>query len=254
MQYQGIIFDLDGVLCSTDEYHYRAWKALADRLGIPFDRERNGLLRGVSRMDSLNIILEKSDKAYSQDEKNAMAEEKNTRYRQLLNQMSPADLSGDVKRTLDTLRARGLKLAIGSFEQEHAVHSGADGAGWVFRRGGGWKLHHALEAEPGGVFEGGGDAGLEAGAVRGGGGRPCRGGSCQSGRVCLRRHGGRQGGCARDVSSGEIVGLAGVCRVNAQNRNFRTRKPAIRSRKSAVQPRISLHEYRMEGSFEHEEE
>ena len=109
MQYQGIIFDLDGVLCSTDEYHYRAWKALADRLGIPFDRERNGLLRGVSRMDSLNIILEKSDKAYSQDEKNAMAEEKNTRYRQLLNQMSPADLSGDVKRTLDTLRARGLK-------------------------------------------------------------------------------------------------------------------------------------------------
>ena len=59
MQYQGIIFDLDGVLCSTDEYHYRAWKALADRLGIPFDRERNGLLRGVSRMDSLNIILEK---------------------------------------------------------------------------------------------------------------------------------------------------------------------------------------------------
>lgn len=114
MQYQGIIFDLDGVLCSTDEYHYRAWKALADRLGIPFDRERNGLLRGVSRMDSLNIILEKSDKAYSQEEKNAMAEEKNTRYRQLLNQMSPADLSGDVKRTLDTLRARGLKLAIGS--------------------------------------------------------------------------------------------------------------------------------------------
>lgn len=114
MQYQGIIFDLDGVLCSTDVYHYRAWKALADRLGIPFDRERNGLLRGVSRMDSLNIILEKSDKAYSPDEKNAMAEEKNTRYRQLLNQMSPADLSGDVKRTLDTLRARGLKLAIGS--------------------------------------------------------------------------------------------------------------------------------------------
>ena len=51
MQYQGIIFDLDGVLCSTDEYHYRAWKALADRLGIPFDRERNGLLRGVSRME-----------------------------------------------------------------------------------------------------------------------------------------------------------------------------------------------------------
>ena len=131
MQYQGIIFDLDGVLCSTDEYHYRAWKALADRLGIPFDRERNGLLRGVSRMDSLNIILEKSDKAYSQDEKNAMAEEKNTRYRQLLNQMSPADLSGDVKRTLDTLRARGLKLAIGSSEDAHAGVEAAKAGGFA---------------------------------------------------------------------------------------------------------------------------
>ena len=57
MRYQGIIFDLDGVICSTDEYHYQAWKALADRLGIPFDRERNNLLRGVSRMESLAIIL-----------------------------------------------------------------------------------------------------------------------------------------------------------------------------------------------------
>jgi beta-phosphoglucomutase len=114
MQYQGIIFDLDGVLCSTDEYHYRAWKALADRLGIPFDRERNGLLRGVSRMDSLNIILEKSDKAYSQDEKNAMAEEKNEIYKKLLEQMTPADVSDEVKETLDELRKRGYLLSIGS--------------------------------------------------------------------------------------------------------------------------------------------
>ena len=58
MKYQGIIFDLDGVICSTDEYHYQAWKTLSDRLGIPFDIERNNLLRGVSRMESLSIILE----------------------------------------------------------------------------------------------------------------------------------------------------------------------------------------------------
>ena len=77
MRYQGIIFDLDGVICSTDEYHYQAWKALADRLGIPFDRERNNLLRGVSRMESLSIILEKSEKTYSVEEKAAFAEEKN---------------------------------------------------------------------------------------------------------------------------------------------------------------------------------
>ena len=114
MQYKGIIFDLDGVICSTDEYHYLAWKTLADRLGIPFDRKRNNLLRGVSRMASLEIILEKSEKAYSEDEKAAFAEEKNTMYRELLGRMSPADLSDDVRDTLNVLRKAGLKLAIGS--------------------------------------------------------------------------------------------------------------------------------------------
>ena len=114
MKYKGIIFDLDGVICSTDEYHYLAWKALADRLGIPFDRERNNLLRGVSRMASLDIILEKSGKTYTEEEKAAFAEEKNTLYRELLGRMSPADLSGDVKNTLEALRKTDLKLAIGS--------------------------------------------------------------------------------------------------------------------------------------------
>lgn len=114
MRYKGIIFDLDGVICSTDEYHYQAWKALADRLGIPFDRERNNLLRGVSRMESLEIILEKSGKAYSEEEKAAFAAEKNDRYRQLLHNMSTADLPGEVKDTLNALRGKGLRLAIGS--------------------------------------------------------------------------------------------------------------------------------------------
>ena len=114
MKYKGIIFDLDGVICSTDEYHYLAWKALANRLVIPFDRERNNLLRGVSRMDSLNIILEKSDKTYTDEEKAAFAEEKNTLYRELLGRMSTADLTDDVKTTLETLRGTGLRLAIGS--------------------------------------------------------------------------------------------------------------------------------------------
>ena len=114
MKYKGIIFDLDGVICSTDEYHFLAWKALADRLGIPFDRERNNLLRGVSRMASLNIILEKSSKTYTEAEKESFAEEKNTLYRQLLAKMSPADLSEDVKKSLETLRGTEIKLAIGS--------------------------------------------------------------------------------------------------------------------------------------------
>ena len=114
MKYKGVIFDLDGVICSTDEYHYLAWKALADRLGIPFDRERNNLLRGVSRMASLDIILQKSDKTYTGQEKAAFAEEKNSLYRELLGRMSPADLSDDVKKTLEALKRTELKLAIGS--------------------------------------------------------------------------------------------------------------------------------------------
>lgn len=114
MKYKGIIFDLDGVICSTDEYHYLAWKALATRLGIPFDRERNNLLRGVSRMESLEIILEKAEVTYTADEKAAFAEEKNALYRQLLSNMSPADLTDEVRETLHTLRNAGLKLAIGS--------------------------------------------------------------------------------------------------------------------------------------------
>ena len=57
MKYKGIIFDLDGVLCQTDEYHYQAWKQLADRLQIPFDREQNNSLRGVSRTLFLQMVF-----------------------------------------------------------------------------------------------------------------------------------------------------------------------------------------------------
>ncbi len=114
MKYKGIIFDLDGVICSTDEYHYQAWKKLADRIGVPFDRTVNNRLRGVSRMASLEIILEKADRTYTDAEKQAMAEEKNAAYRKLLENMSPRDLSGEVRSTLDWLSAQGLRMAIGS--------------------------------------------------------------------------------------------------------------------------------------------
>ena len=111
---KAVIFDLDGVICFTDKYHYIAWKKLADKNGIYFDEEINNRLRGVSRMDSLEIILEKADREYTVAEKEAMAAEKNATYVELLKEMSPADLSDEVKNTLDELRARGFKLAIGS--------------------------------------------------------------------------------------------------------------------------------------------
>jgi len=111
---KAIIFDLDGVICHTDEYHYLAWKAMADSMGIPFDREVNNRLRGVSRMASLEIILERYEGELSAAEKEALATQKNELYKESLKQMSPADLSEEVKTTLETLRSRGYKLAIGS--------------------------------------------------------------------------------------------------------------------------------------------
>lgn len=113
-QYKAIIFDLDGVICHTDKYHYLAWKALADKLGIYFDEEINNRLRGVSRMESLEIVLERYGGTLTEAEKQALAEEKNALYRELLKKMSAEDLSAEVKETLDTLRAGGRILAIGS--------------------------------------------------------------------------------------------------------------------------------------------
>lgn len=114
MNLTGIIFDLDGVLCFTDKYHYRAWKKLADRLGIYFDEKINDRLRGVSRMQSLEIILEKSDRRYTDEEKALFAEEKNATYRELLAGMTPADVSEEVRNTLVKLKERGWGLAVGS--------------------------------------------------------------------------------------------------------------------------------------------
>lgn len=112
---KAFIFDLDGVLVFTDKFHYQAWKAMADRMGIYFDEKINNRLRGVSRTDSLEIILERYEGApLTQEDKNALMEEKNNTYRELLSTMDPSDMSDEVRKTLDELRLRGHKLAIGS--------------------------------------------------------------------------------------------------------------------------------------------
>jgi beta-phosphoglucomutase len=113
--YDAIVFDLDGVICHTDVYHYRGWKSIADDLGIPFDETVNNRLRGVSRMESLEIVLESYEGETLTDERKLdLAAIKNERYREMLGGMSPADLDPSVRATLDDLRGRGLKLAIGS--------------------------------------------------------------------------------------------------------------------------------------------
>ncbi len=111
---KGIIFDLDGVLLKTDQFHYLAWEKIADKFSIPFSYEINDRLRGVSRMDSLNIILSYSKESFSEIEKEEIADEKNEIYRSYLQKMTPKDVDDSVRETLKKLKDIGLKLAIGS--------------------------------------------------------------------------------------------------------------------------------------------
>ena len=111
---KAVIFDLDGVIVSTDDYHYRAWKRLADLEGIPFGRKSNDRLRGVSRMQSLEVLLEKSTKTYTMEQKREMAERKNTFYRESLAKLSPSEILPGVLPMIQALKKRGVKLAIGS--------------------------------------------------------------------------------------------------------------------------------------------
>lgn len=111
---RGIIFDLDGVLCFTDCFHYEAWLDCAREVEAPFDWTINDRLRGVSRMESLEIILEGSPHDYSDAEKERLATEKNERYRALLAQMTPEDMDPAARAMLRGLREAGFKLAVGS--------------------------------------------------------------------------------------------------------------------------------------------
>ena len=112
---KGLIFDLDGVLVFTDKFHYQAWKTMADELGVYFDETINHRLRGVSRMDSMEIILERYEGPdLSLREKEKLAEKKNEIYRTLLESMTPDDVTKEVRDTLTKLREKGYKLAIGS--------------------------------------------------------------------------------------------------------------------------------------------
>src|SRR5215471_16649412 len=89
---QAILFDLDGVLTDTSEYHYRAWKHLADDEGIPFTHEENDTyLRGVSRRESLMYIIR--NRKYSEEQIQEMMERKNRYYNEMIKTMTPADLT-----------------------------------------------------------------------------------------------------------------------------------------------------------------
>jgi beta-phosphoglucomutase len=127
-----VIFDLDGVIVSTDEYHFQAWKRLADEEDIPFSRKDNERLRGVSRMESLDILLEKSARTYSASEKRVMADRKNAYYRASLARLSPADILPGVMDVLTELKKRGIKIAVGSSSKNAESILNAIGLGDLF--------------------------------------------------------------------------------------------------------------------------
>lgn len=114
MKYKAVLFDLDGVIVCTDECHYKGWKKLADEEGIYFDREINRRQRGVSRMESLDILLEKSEKTYTDEQKKEMAERKNNYYREYIKTLTPEDILPGVMPFCEKLKADGVKIAIGS--------------------------------------------------------------------------------------------------------------------------------------------
>lgn len=112
--YQGAIFDLDGVLVDTAKYHFLAWQDLAERLGITFTPQDNERLKGVSRMASLDILLSLGDKTYTDEEKEQFAAEKNKLYVSYVSKMDASEILPGVADFLAHIKARGVKIALGS--------------------------------------------------------------------------------------------------------------------------------------------
>lgn len=110
------IFDLDGVITDTAEYHYLAWKALGDELLIPFDREFNEKLKGISRIESLELILEHGNQQhnYTLEQKEKLANKKNEHYKQLIKNITENDVLPGVNLLIEKLKKEGIVLGLAS--------------------------------------------------------------------------------------------------------------------------------------------
>ncbi|WP_110933938.1 beta-phosphoglucomutase [Paenibacillus bouchesdurhonensis] len=111
---EAVIFDLDGVITDTAEYHYLAWKELAEELGLPFDRVKNERLKGVSRMESLEIVLEDSERSYTAEEKAELAKRKNESYKRMIEHITPADLLPGIRELFVSLQEQGIAVGLAS--------------------------------------------------------------------------------------------------------------------------------------------
>ena len=113
-KYLGAIFDLDGVLVDTAKYHYLAWKQLADRLNIPFTKEDNEQLKGVSRVKSLEILLSLGSKNYTENERKQFMDQKNETYVRYISHMDESEILPGVVELLNQLKRKKIKIALGS--------------------------------------------------------------------------------------------------------------------------------------------
>jgi beta-phosphoglucomutase len=111
---KGCIFDLDGVIVDTAKYHYLAWSSLAKDLGIEFNEDDNERLKGVSRMESLNIILSLGNKKMTQEEKELLADKKNKKYIECIEKLKEEEILPGVKDFLQNLRNEEIKISLGS--------------------------------------------------------------------------------------------------------------------------------------------
>jgi kojibiose phosphorylase len=111
---RGVIFDLDGVIADTAKYHFLAWQQLAAQLGFDFSIEQNEALKGVSRLRSLELLLEAGGLSFPEAEKKHLAEQKNIWYVEYISKMGPDELLPGVLELLNNLKQRGIPIALGS--------------------------------------------------------------------------------------------------------------------------------------------
>ncbi|GGH38626.1 beta-phosphoglucomutase [Paenibacillus segetis] len=111
---KGAIFDLDGVIVDTAKYHFLAWRSLAEKLGFEFTEAHNERLKGVSRVESLRILLEVGGIEATEEERLMMADNKNKEYVNYISQLDPSEILPGAKEYLEILRSQGVKIALGS--------------------------------------------------------------------------------------------------------------------------------------------